>query len=651
MRLSAMIQPGADAIVPDDLPPIEPPQKFIELNTENRLIDPLRKAAQLKDAEKILTRAGVAYYRSQRGGVGRPGDEELGNALADLAVTGRITYDDLQARPVSDATLIPKITDALIAVGEAQPIPASVIEAARLALNRAYGVAWALRGPASQRLSLRGNYGWIAVSGEDDTAHRPVNVPAMPFEQYEIPVTAMANAAGSPIVTARTRFYIASVEDPAPVAILPAARALPPDPTPHVPDEHEVIVFLHGDCSSAEEASAVIPQLHMAGLAQGKKYSIVSLDLPNNGYAETFPHNSVAPSSGTSWPGGLDSHVPLRTPILDFTENYVVAFVDALDQITPIKDRIAGVIGGSLGGNLGLRLGRRDFTGQKDWRKAIVSWSAASVWAPTVSDLLKSTAPGRCMKAADDPETTLSRADHFNNVYDKKLDDLLLPWTQPDTWYWKDWPFREDHIKASRRGRREIYNPNFRQWHWRLSAEQVIFSHVDRVDREVSNSPYRYELNTVLQLLCAAQDDNYRGANIFDATRTLANLMVTTPGRSMFLANTGHSMHVERPQFLASKIVDFFITGAMDPLFQVTCVHKEHGRITRLGGSNLTTGESFDLSEPECILSISKGNEFFVLGGDGSKAAVYVVAGDSSIYLSTARDSSRADNLLSLPEC
>jgi pimeloyl-ACP methyl ester carboxylesterase len=412
-----------------------------------------------------------------------------------------------------------------------------------------------------------------------------------------------------------------------------------------------VILFLHGDCSSAEEASAVIPHLHAAGLAQGKKYSIVSLDLPNNGYTETFPHQNVALSSETSWPGGLGSHVPLMTPILDFIENFVVAFVDALDQITPIKDRIAGVIGGSLGGNLGLRLGRRDFTGQKDWRKAIVSWSAASVWAPTVNDLLKSTAPGRCMKAADDPETPLSRADHFNNVYDKKLDDLLLPWTQPDTWYWKDWPFREDHIKASRRGRREIYNPNFRQWHWRLSAEQVIFSHVDRVDREVNNSPYRYELNTVLQLLCAAQDDNYRGANIFDATRTLANLMVTTPGRSMFLANTGHSMHVERPQFLASKIVDFFITGAMDPLFQVTCVRKDHGRITRLGGSNLTTGESFDLSEAECILSIGKGNEFFVLGADGSRAGVYVVAGDSSIYLSTSRDSSQADNLLSLPEC
>jgi hypothetical protein len=49
--------------------------------------------------------------------------------------------------------------------------------------------------------------------------------------------------------------------------------------------------------------------------------------------------------------------------------------------------------------------------------------------------------------------------------------------------------------------------------------------------------------------------------------------------------------------------------------------------------------------------ALSTGNEFFVLGADGSRVGVYVVAGDSSIYVSTSRDSSRADNLLSLPEC
>jgi len=148
-----MIQPGADPLPSDDLRSIEPPPKFIEADTENRLKDPLRKAAQLQDAGPILTRAGVAYYRSLRGGVGRPGDEDLGSALADLAVTGRMTYDGLQIRSVSDATLIPMITDALIADGEAQPIPASVIDAARLALDRAYGVAWALRGRLPARIS------------------------------------------------------------------------------------------------------------------------------------------------------------------------------------------------------------------------------------------------------------------------------------------------------------------------------------------------------------------------------------------------------------------------------------------------------------------------------------------------------------------
>ncbi len=628
-----------------------PPPRFVEPWNENRLIDSLRQAAQLMKPDDILTLAAVAYYRAQRGSVLRPGDEELGNALADLAVTGRIAYGKLQSAPVNDATLIAKTNTALIADGEAQPLPASVIGAVRLALDRAYGVAWALRGPVSQRVALRSELGWIAVSAEDDTPHRPVNVPTLPFEQHEISVTAASNLPGAPSVTLNTRFYIASaVEDTAPAPDPPDSRALPPDPTPHVPDGHEVILFLHGDCSSADEAAAIIPQLHMAGLAIGKKYSIISVDLPNNGYAQTFPHKDVAPSSDTSWPGGLGSHTPLQTPILDFTENFVVAFVNALDQITPIKNRFAGVIGGSLGGNLGLRLGRRVFT-ESAWLNAIVSWSAASVWAPMINDVLKSVAPGRCMAAADDPEKLSSRADHFNAVYDKKLDDALLPWTQPDTWYWKDWPFRATHILASRIGRREIYNTNFRQWHWRLSAEQLIFSHVDKVDREDSNSKFRYELNTVLQLLSAAQDDNYRGANIFDATRDLANRMVVTPGRSLFLANTGHSIHVERPQFLASKMVDFFTTAAMDPLFQVTCIHKQDGRIRRVGGTNLTTGESFNITEAECILSIGRGNEFFVMGADGSRASVYVVAGQSSIYLSTQRDSSVEDNLSSLPEC
>ena len=76
-----------------------------------------------------------------------------------------------------------------------------------------------------------------------------------------------------------------------------------------------------------------------------------------------------------------------------------------------------------------------------------------------------------------------------------------------------------------------------------------------------NNTPWRYERNTVRQLLAAGADDNFQGSNIFDATRTLSNLMVNTPGESLFLLHTGHSMHVERPRFLAGEIVKFLFTA------------------------------------------------------------------------------------------
>jgi pimeloyl-ACP methyl ester carboxylesterase len=641
MRLSPTIQPPEEMLEGF----INPPTRFATSADENRLIPVLREAAQTMDPSEILARAAEQFYWTQHPSTdpAQQGDAELGNALADLAVTGRNAYQLFQSATLDESALA-ELTRAKL-TPSVQASEADLAAALAPALDRAFAVAWALRGPVSQRAALRAGLGWIAVSGEDDTPHRPVNVPTAPYEYYELPVIMGTH-------TIQTRFFVASaVEDDAPAPSPPATRALPPDLQPVVPAGHEVILFLHGDCSGAEEALGIIPSLHAAGLEHGKKYSIVSLDLPNNGYSQTFPHTDVAPSSGTSWPGGLDSHTPLKTPILDFIEDFIVAFVNALDSSLPnlynIKARFAGVIGGSLGGNMGLRLGRRAFTESPLWLNAIVSWSAASVWAPTINDVLKSAAPGRCMIAADAPETPSARAEHFQVIYDKKLDDALLPWTQPETWYWKHWPLKAAHILGSRLGRREIYNMNFRQWHWRLSAEQVIFSHVDFVDREVPNSKRRYELNMVRQLLLAGQDDNYRGANIFDATRSLASFMEKTPGRSIFLRDTGHSIHFERPQYLAAQMVKFFTTSPME----ITCIHKKDGRIRSVGGSNSTSGVPFTMTEAECMLSISAGNEFFVKGADGSHGDVYIIAGSDFMYLSTYQDSSQADNLISLPEC
>ena len=201
------------------------------------------------------------------------------------------------------------------------------------------------------RAGARALLGWIAVSGEDDLPHRPVNLPApaLPggplLEQFEIPVRLMG-------MTIRTRFFISSaVEDAAPAAIAEATRALPTDPVPSVPAGHEVILSLHGHSSSAEEPLAIIPHLHAAGLARGRKYSVISFDLPNSGYAEPFDHTRV-PGETTFPPDPLSGELG-RTPILDFTEDFVVAFVEGAAPHHPDQEPVRGRDRGSLGGTSG----------------------------------------------------------------------------------------------------------------------------------------------------------------------------------------------------------------------------------------------------------------------------------------------------------
>jgi pimeloyl-ACP methyl ester carboxylesterase len=204
--------------------------------------------------------------------------------------------------------------------------------------------------------------GWIAVSGEEDMPARPTNVPAPPFEQCEMPVTVPA-AGSRPALTLQTRFIIASPLVPFATRRPHTLRELPPAPELDVPDDNSVILFLHGHMSGAEEALTIIPDIHRAGLARGTKFSVISVDLPNCGYSESFNHENV-----------------------------------------------------SIGSD---------------------------------------------------------------------------------------------------------------------------------------------ELNVVKHLLIGSAGDNFRGSNIFDATRKLADLMATTPGTSLFLRSTGHSVHLERPRFLAKRIVDF----------------------------------------------------------------------------------------------
>ncbi|GLH72695.1 hypothetical protein GETHLI_11970 [Geothrix limicola] len=94
---------------------------------------------------------------------------------------------------------------------------------------------------------------------------------------------------------------------------------------------------------------------------------------------------------------------------------------------------------------------------------------------------------------------------------------------------------------------------------------------------------------------------------------------------------------------------------------QITFIHKNPRNdmfhpIRNVGGMNLTQNIPFRMTQQECIASIDRGNKFFVVGADGTRADVRVFIHfppwhrQGIRYIATVEDNSKADNLLSLPE-
>ena len=95
---------------------------------------------------------------------------------------------------------------------------------------------------------------------------------------------------------------------------------------------------------------------------------------------------------------------------------------------------------------------------------------------------------------------------------------------------------------------------------------------------------------------------------------------------------------------------------------QITCIHKAPRNdpfhpIREVAGVNHTQDISFRMTQADCIRSIDRGNHFFVIGADGTRAEVRVFIHfppwslQGTRYIATVADKSHADNLLSLPEC
>jgi pimeloyl-ACP methyl ester carboxylesterase len=539
----------------------------IYTHAEGRLVGWLRNAAQLQDPVEVLKRSAVSFYCAGIVTQTPPDTIEGATALADLAVTGRVAYGQFHSGPPQEADLLDDVRNRLRPLLPSPPDETRLQSSIARALDRAYTVAWALRDPnpitrAQFRASL--SPGWIAVSGEDDQPDRPVNVASAPFPHFDTPVVCQG-------ITIRTRYIIALPQpNYSPDVPSPPTRHVPGIPVPSIPSDHQIILFIPGLDSRAEEAADLLnspagplnpgPLLRIG--ENGRKYAVIAFDLPSNGYSQMIDHTAVAPSQATqytNWPGGS----PATYPLLDFLVEFVISFVGALDQQISIKNRIAAVIGGSLGGNLCLRLAERN---DQPWIRNIVAWSPASVWPSFNHDQIKVLALNTCQSRMEEDEDNATPPSRIRFFYDQFESPIASMWQlvgvggpsgppQPQQWYFSGWQCKSAYIQDARVTHQEIYNAVFRRWHWRAGLEQLLFSHLNT---DTADGSPRYASNRTNTLLIAGQADNFAYANIYPNTQNLAKLMIlNTPGNSLFLLNTGHSIHNERPLLLSQQILQF----------------------------------------------------------------------------------------------
>lgn len=485
----------------------------------------LREVAAAADPARALGLAATALDAGEWSGPAPR--NRFGRALADLAVTGGRAWQAFR-------TLHPQVDDV--------PGPASR-SAKAAALERAYAVAWALRGPVVARNQLRPRLGWIAVSPEDDAPHRPVNIRSG-FPQYDLTVD-VAHRGSSRSV--RTRVVVASTFDlegpgmgwtPMPERFV---GVMPPAPDLRLPTQGDLFLFIHGHASLAEEGAALIPALVELARQEGRDLTVVAMDHPSNAYADRVEASSLGAGDAVA---------------LDFLDAFLIGLVDTLEARQPgTADRIEALLGGSLGGNLVLRLAERD---DLPWVRKVVAWSPASVdfsWSRAeilpfgegeFLDLVKHEAVRLTRDASTKDERHRSRREYFTNGW-------LGVRTQAEYWYRDGWDrCKPLLIEEGLRQLSEVYDATFRRWHYRLAFEQLVFSHLEPGPDGVR--PFQ-RIRAPLLLFTGEDDDGIPMSTWTFIERLAPHL--TMPGETLFLKSTGHAMHSERPQLMAREILSF----------------------------------------------------------------------------------------------
>ncbi|WP_300611801.1 alpha/beta fold hydrolase [Trebonia sp.] len=444
------------------------------------------------------------------------------------------------------------------------------------------------------------------------------------YPQYHIGLDVPTSTS---FMTLKVRYFVAS-------------QGLPPNPLagPFIPPGDEIILYIHGEGSRAEEALDFVGGLFKAQVGTGRSFTVISLDLPGCGYTtrvkpgsgenatpifDTVPHAEVAPLPQPSMILGLYEIGNFPTPdLLDFIESTIVNFVEALDQqLGNVKERIVAVMGGSLGGHMALRFAASEY----DWVQNVIAWSPAGVWDHDVS-IGEPIAVTVVQRQITDPQlldritqtlkdgvldqtlVDAARSDFINTVWYQDtfsppspgvavtlvalamvmsgefvsaaatigggifsgwfgaavtalfVADLVAGWAalpavprQPLMWYRDDWPGPLTSDNAAKLtamqedlyDRQEIYNENFRQWHWRICMDCIGYSF----------AALQHAINKNLQLMVGTSD-NYPMVHFANNVPQFA-ASLTGPGVGLSVYDTGHSIHNERPYFLAQQVIAF----------------------------------------------------------------------------------------------
>lgn len=521
-----------------------------------RLASWLRDAARTRNPQEILRRAVIAAFRPTTGNA-----LAESQALADLAVTGRSAFTAFTASPPDEA-LFAAVGSDLTGVA-----PEQIRETIRRVLDRAYTVAWALRGSPSQRRALRPSLGWIALSSEDDSPHAPTNVPATEDHMGELSLR--VGHLGEHLTLRGT---LTLPTDPGTDPLPDIASRPIPSHTAFVDALHnraeagydELFLFVHGLGSQAEESSSFKRRLIEMGVAAERRYAILSVDMPGMGYSSRFDLDDLIARRisggphGFALPNGEGSNFPL-----------LGLYRDTLVEIcNTIAGGVQYVMGGSLGGNMTLWLAAEPMFTDLDPARStpssvvsFLSWSPASIWESyersrdtpfegdgTHIDIGKNGAKKRSRERMRERETDGRRWEFFEKMQRGEEAfgvHFLGAWGHPPT-------------KAGLLLQSELYSEQYRRIFWTAGYEQVTFSH-----QEPLTPSRRWPFQTIrkpLFLAAGALDDGDTGVmDIYNPVVAVSDRSPDIPGRRHLMLETGHSISDERPYHLARQIVDFLL--------------------------------------------------------------------------------------------